>query len=176
MLQFGRRLRMLRLTVRSKFFLWLDLNLYLDNSSSVEFGQLQTLSLSFTRLIKRDATVLSSSVTWQKPGIHLCGQINNHDHRLNLLTASAIRLAIPRSCALELAVACPGTISITRFRSTKENFQEIDYSNRNLMRHESVPVLGSISGVYGVRLAIVNLLIKRLVSRRRLKFIRQVRT
>ncbi len=172
MLQFGRRLRMLRLTIRSKFFLWLDLNLFLDNSNSVDFCQLQTLSLSFTRLIKQDAKVLSSSVTWQNRGIHVFGHINNHDHRINLLTASAIRLAIPRSCVLELAIAFPSTISITRFRSTKEDFQEIDYSNRNFMRHESFPVLGSISGVNGFRLAIVNLLIKRLVSRRRLKFIR----
>lgn len=172
MLQCGRRLRMLRLTIRSKFFLWLDLNLFLDDSSSVDFCQLQTLSLSFTRLIKQEATVLSSSVTWQNPGIHVFGQLNNHDKRINLLAASAIRLAIPRSCVLELAVAFPGTISITRFRSTKGNFQELDYSNRNFVHHEIVPVLGPISGVYGFRLAIVNLLIKRLVSRRRLKFIR----
>ena len=89
---------------RSRFFLWLDINLCFDAEAPLSFDAAQELSKSFTQTILRPTREDGVSKFAVKPGIFIVSNVTAKGFKLDLPRAVCLRLLTPRSRHLSLSI------------------------------------------------------------------------
>lgn len=97
--------------LRSNFFLWLDVNLFVDAAVSPSLEETQQLSRSFTSTTLRQGSYYQVSKDLKRPGIFLVARTLPVSFRLNFARAIALRLVTPRSYRLLMKLDAEGWIS-----------------------------------------------------------------
>lgn len=109
-----RWLRSRRVAIRSRFYIWLDINICFDSGIGMGFDTAQELSKSFTRaILKPDSEDLARQGDLP-PGIFLFSNVAATGLKLNLLRAVFLRLMTPASHHLTLTLDHAGCVLATR--------------------------------------------------------------
>ena len=109
-----RWLRSRKVAIRSRFYLWLDINICFDPGIGINFDTLQELSKRFTRTILKWEPEDLTSQGDLIPGVFVFSKGEATGLKLNLPRAVFLRLLLPASHNLTLTLDPAGCVLTTQ--------------------------------------------------------------